>query len=32
LDRLLAAQAFERGFIIVSIDEAVDRYGVVRLW
>lgn len=31
-DRLLAAQALERGFTIVSIDEAFDLYGVTRLW
>ena len=31
-DRLLAAQALERGFTIVSIDEAFDQYGVMRLW
>jgi len=31
-DRMLAAQAFERGFTIVSIDEAFDPYGVIRLW
>jgi PIN domain nuclease of toxin-antitoxin system len=31
-DRLLAAQALERGFTIVSIDEAFDAYGVARLW
>jgi len=31
-DRLLAAQALERGFTIVSVDEAFDAYGVARLW
>jgi PIN domain nuclease of toxin-antitoxin system len=31
-DCLLAAQALERGFTIVSIDEAFDQYGVTRLW
>jgi PIN domain nuclease of toxin-antitoxin system len=31
-DRLLAAQVLERGFTIVSVDEAFDQYGVVRLW
>lgn len=31
-DRLLAAQGLERGFTIVSIDEAFDAYGVARLW
>lgn len=31
-DRLLAAQALERGLTIVSIDEAFDAYGVARLW
>jgi PIN domain nuclease of toxin-antitoxin system len=31
-DRLLAAQALERGFSVVSIDEAFDAYGVARLW
>jgi PIN domain nuclease of toxin-antitoxin system len=31
-DRLLAAQALERGFTVVSIDEAFDAYGVARLW
>jgi PIN domain nuclease of toxin-antitoxin system len=29
---MLAAQALERGFTIVSIDEAFDQYGVMRLW
>lgn len=31
-DRLLAAQALERGLTIVSVDEAFDHYGVSRLW
>jgi len=31
-DRMLAAQALEREFTIVSIDEAFDQYGVMRLW
>jgi PIN domain nuclease of toxin-antitoxin system len=31
-DRLLAAQALERGLAIVSIDEAFDSYGVARVW
>jgi PIN domain nuclease of toxin-antitoxin system len=31
-DRLLAAQALERGFGIVSVDEAFDAYGVQRVW
>ena len=31
-DRLLAAQALERGFTIVSVDEAFDAYGVARVW
>jgi len=31
-DRLLAAQALERGFTVVSIDETFDTYGVARLW
>jgi len=31
-DRLLAAQALERGFTLVSIDEAFDAYGVARIW
>ena len=31
-DRLLVAQALERGFTIVSVDEAFDAYGVARLW
>lgn len=31
-DRLLAAQALERGLTLVSIDAAFDAYGVDRLW
>ena len=31
-DRMLAAQALERELTIVSIDEAFDQYGVMRLW
>lgn len=31
-DRLLAAQALERGLTVVSIDETFDAYGVARLW
>ena len=31
-DRLLAAQALERGFAVVSVDEAFDSYGVQRVW
>lgn len=31
-DRMLAAQALEREFTIVSIDEAFDQYGVMRLF
>jgi PIN domain nuclease of toxin-antitoxin system len=31
-DRLLAAQALERGFAIVSVDEVFDSYGVGRVW
>ncbi|MEO8902968.1 MAG: type II toxin-antitoxin system VapC family toxin [Polyangiaceae bacterium] len=31
-DRLLAAEALQREFTIVSIDEAFDQYGVMRLW
>jgi PIN domain nuclease of toxin-antitoxin system len=31
-DRLLAAQALERGLTLVSIDAAFDAYGVARLW
>jgi len=31
-DRLLAAQALEEGFTIVSADESFDAYGVSRLW
>jgi PIN domain nuclease of toxin-antitoxin system len=31
-DRLLAAQALERGLTIVSIDSAFDAYGVARVW
>ena len=31
-DRLLAAQALERGFTVVSVDEAFDAYGVTRIW
>lgn len=29
---MLVAQALEREFTIVSIDEAFDQYGVMRLW
>jgi PIN domain nuclease of toxin-antitoxin system len=29
-DRMLAAQALERGFTIVSVDEALDQYGIMR--
>jgi PIN domain nuclease of toxin-antitoxin system len=31
-DRLLAAQALEREFTLVSVDDAFDAYGVKRLW
>lgn len=31
-DRLLAAQALERGLAIVSVDDAFDAYGVERVW
>lgn len=31
-DRLLAAQALTDGFAIVSIDRALDPYGVDRIW
>lgn len=31
-DRLLAAQALERGLSIVSVDDAFDGYGVERVW
>ncbi|MBM4362786.1 MAG: type II toxin-antitoxin system VapC family toxin [Deltaproteobacteria bacterium] len=31
-DRLIAAQALERGLTVVSIDAAFDAYGVDRLW
>ena len=31
-DRLLAAQALERGFAIVSVDEIFDSYAVQRVW
>jgi PIN domain nuclease of toxin-antitoxin system len=31
-DRMLAAQAIQRGLSIVSIDESFDAYGVARLW
>lgn len=31
-DRLLAAQALTDGFPIVSIDRALDPYGVERIW
>lgn len=31
-DRLLAAQALERGLAVVSVDEAFDSYGVQRVW
>lgn len=31
-DRLLAAQALERGLTLVSTDVAFDAYGVARMW
>jgi PIN domain nuclease of toxin-antitoxin system len=31
-DRLLAAQALQRGLTLVSIDAAFDAYGVARFW
>jgi PIN domain nuclease of toxin-antitoxin system len=31
-DRILAAQALEEGIEVVSSDEILDAYGVVRIW
>jgi len=31
-DRMLIAQAVSRGLVLVSRDEALDRYGVNRVW
>ena len=31
-NRMLIAQALARDLVLVSIEEALDRYGVNRLW
>ena len=31
-DRMLVAQALEEGFVLLSKDEVVERYGVRRIW